>query len=191
MTKLIGNNMVCPNCGELMNKKKCFCSHCGNTISQNNNSKLKYFSYFNAITSITTKKTNWLEFYVKIRIPLGMLFNLVSIIYLIWEIWLTPTDYAYLAVCLNLIFLILLIFTFIEMKNLTPKGYILNMILLFFDLPFSLLELNLYKISLESVFLVLNLIYFTKRKSLFYDRDLRKLAMEKLSNNENTLITPE
>ncbi|NMC56274.1 MAG: zinc ribbon domain-containing protein [Eubacteriaceae bacterium] len=124
---------------------------------------------------------NWLKFYIYYRFPIGLFFTLGSILKSYYDSYNSSLpDWVYLFDFLS-IFLIVL--TYICMFKLTKEGYYLNIVLLFYTLAVNTLNYADYLLEYMNVFAALfvsliaylgiwvipNLIYFKKRKSLFID----------------------
>ena len=141
--------------------------------------------YFDIILKGSKLPTKWLHFYVKVRFPIGIV---IALFWLIKSLF-TSIDFAVLdtrllifvilAYILDLVNITLLVRTYIEMRAMTSTGYKLNIVYLYFFAvyyPFTTAIANIdtfwenfiANVFWGSVWLISNLVYFHKRKGLFY-----------------------
>lgn len=143
-------------------------------------------NFFDIVLSGSKLPTKWLRFYIKIRFPIGIVISLIMFINSI-----TVTDFSIYDTS-SLLFVIfffaldffnisLLVWTYMEMKKLTPRGYVLNLVYIyFFEIYYAVIYGLPYMFTSQFwsyfligaipglVWLIPNLIYFRKRKDLFY-----------------------
>lgn len=130
-------------------------------------------------TDKCARPVNWLKFYIYIMMPFEIVYGVINIV-LKWD---------YYGMYLSIISLLLFsfqIFVYLHLRRLTKKGYYLNIIYLIigtayayvFNIQFILVYNNTYYSSLiitfvilmmiwEVIYVVLNYVYFKKRKELF------------------------
>ena len=147
--------------------------------------------------------TGWLWFYTYIRMPLGIIFTLSSVLRTDWSILssMLPTKYQIivpLAWLIGLGVIVLLIFNIVGLSGRKSWGYNLNWWVLIGEcllFPFSQ-EITFYKPTDFSGYLVLvgivtflwflpNAIYFTKRRHLFISEDKTEKESIKKENIED------
>jgi len=140
--------------------------------------------FFDMILKGSKRSTKWLRFYVKVRFPLGIV---ISSLFFVSSLIKTNFHIENASLLMFVIFLFLLdfanillqVFTYLEMKKMTPRGYILNVIYLYFfelyyAIVFALSDFYLFWVRFIAgiivglAFMIPNLIYFRKRKDLFY-----------------------
>lgn len=143
--------------------------------------------YFNLRLSMSELPTNWLWFYVKIRFPLGIIISIISMITSFSQI--NFSLYSGLGIVIILFFfsfdiinVVLTIWAYVEMKNLSTKGFKLNKVLLWYGVFYLALSKSIEYINTDStafwsglfagaiaglIWLWPNMVYFNKRKYLF------------------------
>lgn len=143
--------------------------------------------YFNLRLSTSELPTSWLWFYVKIRFPLGIIVSIISIITSFSQI--NFSLYSGLGVVIILFFfsfdiinVALTMWAYVEMKNLSTKGFKLNKVLLWYGVFYLALSKSIGYINTNSsafwsgllagaiaglIWLWPNMVYFNKRRHLF------------------------
>lgn len=141
---------------------------------------------FDDTLSVSYSPVGWMRFYVKIRFPFLIAVSSLSYFYYIIKTdfstyKLTSLLFVLFYLGLDLLNLALLIWAYIEMKKLSYKGYILNIIHLCYSVFYYSLGkgvVSLAKGQFEQYFLIFligrlllwvlpNFIYFYKRRDLF------------------------
>lgn len=140
---------------------------------------------------------NWLKFYIYYRFPIGLFLTLGQMFNNYYNSYNSNSpDWLFL---IDFFSIVLIIITYIYMFKLTKEGYYLNIVLLFytlilnsFALAFQIFDLmNLGAALLVSVaiyglaWVLPNMIYFTKRKSLFINNSSPNNTSINSSLNEN------
>lgn len=140
---------------------------------------------------------NWLKFYIYYRFPIGLFFTIGSMLNTYYN-----SNNSYLPDWVNLInflSIFLIVITYICMFKLTKEGYYLNIVLLLYTLIVNSLNYADYLLEYINVFAALvvsliaylgiwvipNLIYFKKRKSLFINNSSTDNTSINSSLNEN------
>lgn len=118
------------------------------------------------------RSTSWLQFYIYFRLPLGLIYNGLALLRLIF----IPIQKQALTIVIQTFFCIFLILAFCESRNLKPLGYKFIHIMLPLEVISNAYSFNSPAYESEITLLLLSLIwwlpnavYFKKRKSLFYD----------------------
>jgi hypothetical protein len=143
-------------------------------------------SIFKEKLSETTISTGWLRFYIKIWLPIMIVYNVIFHLKYFLNKSGNYAAFDILYLFIGSIILTLLVWTFIELNKLTLIGFILNKILLWsafvtdllgngFELLFTEPGLwNIVILGINTIYIFLyfylNLAYFNKRKQLF-ERD--------------------
>lgn len=130
--------------------------------------------------------TNWLNFYIFVRIPLTILHS----IYLIFDCINNKYNYA---LCINIIYTLFLILLLLNAKNKNKIAYRMIIYSLFFDIIFYTINLSYpenfdSKIVLSCIIVsfvfwfIPNYEYFRKRKYIFSNE---KANILNIKNNHN------
>ncbi len=118
------------------------------------------------------RSTSWLQFYIYFRLPLGLIYNGLDLLRLIFM----PIQKQALTIVIQIFICIFLILAFCESRNLKPLGYKFIHIMLPLEVISNAYSFNSSAYESEIMLLLLSLIwwlpnaiYFKKRKSLFYE----------------------
>jgi len=141
-------------------------------------------NYFNVCRKAYGLPTNWLWVYVYVRFPIGFIISIVQLYNFFNNLDLLFYDTLgqFLIVLFSITdisMLVLMCWTYYEMSKLTARGYKLNIVYLWLYYLYYALTNGLSRTDIDYVtsfitgliagliWLVPNLIYFRKRKSLF------------------------
>lgn len=116
--------------------------------------------------------TRWMCFYIYYRFPIGFVLSGLSILGQFISLFMGNNDinyYTVFSVCADSVLYIFSILVYLEMKRRTLFGYRSNLVLIFVQSIIAISNNILYSIVPWSIWIILNTIYFAKRRIIFED----------------------